>query len=34
FDTSAGIPVKEILLKLNLPNHRSLKDGGEGTDID
>ncbi|GJR03051.1 hypothetical protein Tco_0526035 [Tanacetum coccineum] len=29
FDTSAGNPVKEILLKLNLPNHRSLKDGGE-----
>ncbi|GKB19421.1 hypothetical protein Tco_0853344, partial [Tanacetum coccineum] len=23
------IPVKEILLKLNLPNHRILKDGGE-----
>ncbi|GJW12106.1 hypothetical protein Tco_1577933 [Tanacetum coccineum] len=36
FDTSAGNPVKEILLKLNLPDHRSiltdskiLKDGGE-----
>ncbi|GJV86628.1 hypothetical protein Tco_1530566 [Tanacetum coccineum] len=27
--TSAGNPVKEILLKLNLPNHRILKDGGE-----
>ncbi|GJX18623.1 hypothetical protein Tco_0221300, partial [Tanacetum coccineum] len=38
FDTSAGNPVKEILLKLNLPDHKSiltdskiLKDGGEGT---
>ncbi|GJV90915.1 hypothetical protein Tco_1538728 [Tanacetum coccineum] len=29
FDTSAGNLVKEILLKLNLPNHRLLKDGGE-----
>ncbi|GJS27654.1 hypothetical protein Tco_0488274 [Tanacetum coccineum] len=29
FDTSAGNPVKEILLKLNLPDHRKLKDGGE-----
>ncbi|GJR51867.1 hypothetical protein Tco_1402388 [Tanacetum coccineum] len=29
FDTSAGNPVKEILLKLNLPDHRILKDGGE-----
>ncbi|GKC33796.1 hypothetical protein Tco_1046180 [Tanacetum coccineum] len=28
FDTSAGNPVKEILLKLNLPDHRKLKDGG------
>ncbi|GJR46514.1 hypothetical protein Tco_1314617 [Tanacetum coccineum] len=27
--TSAGNPVKEILLKLNLPDHRKLKDGGE-----
>ncbi|GJT78226.1 hypothetical protein Tco_1044951 [Tanacetum coccineum] len=27
FDTPAGNPVKEILLKLNLPDHRSLKDG-------
>ncbi|GJS22974.1 retrovirus-related pol polyprotein from transposon TNT 1-94 [Tanacetum coccineum] len=26
---SAGNPVKEILLKLNLPDHRILKDGGE-----
>ncbi|GJU50663.1 hypothetical protein Tco_1220218 [Tanacetum coccineum] len=25
FDTSAGNPVKEILLKLNLPDHRYLK---------
>ncbi|GJT40495.1 retrovirus-related pol polyprotein from transposon TNT 1-94 [Tanacetum coccineum] len=31
FDTSSGNPVKEILLKLNLPNYRILKDGGEGT---
>nr|GFA07377.1 hypothetical protein [Tanacetum cinerariifolium] len=30
FDTSAGNPVKEILLKLNLPDHRRLKDGGKG----
>ncbi|GKE13026.1 hypothetical protein Tco_1416577, partial [Tanacetum coccineum] len=29
FFTSAGNPVKEILLKLNLPDHRILKDGGE-----
>ncbi|GKB27874.1 hypothetical protein Tco_0867275, partial [Tanacetum coccineum] len=29
FDTSTGNPVKEILLKLNLPDHRMLKDGGE-----
>ncbi|GJZ99929.1 hypothetical protein Tco_0672480 [Tanacetum coccineum] len=29
FDTSAGNPIKEILLKLNLPDHRILKDGGE-----
>ncbi|GKA94681.1 hypothetical protein Tco_0816719, partial [Tanacetum coccineum] len=29
FDTSARNPVKEILLKLNLPDHRILKDGGE-----
>ncbi|GJY25476.1 retrovirus-related pol polyprotein from transposon TNT 1-94 [Tanacetum coccineum] len=27
FNTSAGNPVKEILLKLNLPDHRILKDG-------
>ncbi|GJU17584.1 hypothetical protein Tco_1145550 [Tanacetum coccineum] len=31
FDTSAGNHVKEILLKLNLPDHRIFKDGGEGT---
>ncbi|GJT97394.1 hypothetical protein Tco_1092912 [Tanacetum coccineum] len=30
FDTSAGNPVKEILLKLNLPDHRIFKDGGIG----
>ncbi|GJX40587.1 hypothetical protein Tco_0255577 [Tanacetum coccineum] len=29
FNTSAGNLVKEILLKLNLPDHRILKDGGE-----
>ncbi|GKA76415.1 hypothetical protein Tco_0782876 [Tanacetum coccineum] len=29
FDTSAGNPVKEILPKLNLPDHRILKDRGE-----
>ncbi|GKE54764.1 hypothetical protein Tco_1489920, partial [Tanacetum coccineum] len=29
FDTSDGNPVKEILLKLNLADHRILKDGGE-----
>ncbi|GJS09857.1 hypothetical protein Tco_0366653, partial [Tanacetum coccineum] len=27
--TSARNPVKEVLLKLNLPDHRILKDGGE-----
>ncbi|GKC40843.1 hypothetical protein Tco_1053227 [Tanacetum coccineum] len=31
FDTSAGNPVKEILLKLNLLDLRIPKDGGEGT---
>ncbi|GJX91442.1 hypothetical protein Tco_0344768 [Tanacetum coccineum] len=31
FYTSAGNPVKEILFKLNLLDHRILKDGGEGT---
>ncbi|GJV50543.1 hypothetical protein Tco_1440755, partial [Tanacetum coccineum] len=29
FYTSAGNHVKEILVKLNLPDHRILKDGGE-----
>ncbi|GJU87559.1 hypothetical protein Tco_1295105 [Tanacetum coccineum] len=29
FYTSTGNPVNEILLKLNLPDHRILKDGGE-----
>ncbi|GKB22847.1 hypothetical protein Tco_0862248 [Tanacetum coccineum] len=29
FYTSAGNPVNEILLKLNQPDHRILKDGGE-----
>ncbi|GJV27551.1 retrovirus-related pol polyprotein from transposon TNT 1-94 [Tanacetum coccineum] len=32
FYTSAGNPVKEILLKLNLPDHRILKDEGEDGD--
>ncbi|GJU91517.1 retrovirus-related pol polyprotein from transposon TNT 1-94 [Tanacetum coccineum] len=31
FNTIAGNPVKEILLKLNLPDHRIRKDGGEST---
>ncbi|GJZ65683.1 hypothetical protein Tco_0622379 [Tanacetum coccineum] len=31
FDTSAGNHIREILLKLNLPDHRIFKDGGEGT---
>ncbi|GJR96793.1 hypothetical protein Tco_0268967 [Tanacetum coccineum] len=31
-NTTAGNLVKEILLKLNLPDHRILKDGGEGDD--
>ncbi|GJX92588.1 retrovirus-related pol polyprotein from transposon TNT 1-94 [Tanacetum coccineum] len=30
FDTSAGNTVNEILLKLNLPDHRILKDGHGG----
>ncbi|GJV47076.1 retrovirus-related pol polyprotein from transposon TNT 1-94 [Tanacetum coccineum] len=34
FYTSAGNPVKEILLKLNLPDHRILKDGGEEFECD
>nr|GEY14568.1 hypothetical protein [Tanacetum cinerariifolium] len=29
--TKAGNPVKKILLRLNLSDHRKLKDGGEGT---
>nr|GEU42941.1 putative ribonuclease H-like domain-containing protein [Tanacetum cinerariifolium]GEU42995.1 putative ribonuclease H-like domain-containing protein [Tanacetum cinerariifolium] len=29
FDTTSGNPVKEIVLKLNLLDHRILKDGGE-----
>ncbi|GKB74581.1 hypothetical protein Tco_0935993 [Tanacetum coccineum] len=28
FNTTAGNPVKKILLKLNLSDHRILKDGG------
>ncbi|GJV44627.1 hypothetical protein Tco_1429163 [Tanacetum coccineum] len=31
FDTLARNPIKEILLKLNLPDHRIFKDGGKGT---
>ncbi|GKE03401.1 hypothetical protein Tco_1395419, partial [Tanacetum coccineum] len=31
FNTSVGSPVKEIILKLNLPDHRILKDGHGGT---
>ncbi|GKD87086.1 hypothetical protein Tco_1358240, partial [Tanacetum coccineum] len=31
FNTTARNPVKEILLKLNIPDHRIRKDGGEGT---
>ncbi|GKD46606.1 hypothetical protein Tco_1271251, partial [Tanacetum coccineum] len=29
FNTTAGNPVKKILLKLNLSDHRNLKEGGE-----
>ncbi|GJU46182.1 putative reverse transcriptase domain-containing protein [Tanacetum coccineum] len=32
FDTSAGNPIKEILLKLSLLDHRIFKDGGEGSE--
>ncbi|GJT88936.1 hypothetical protein Tco_1070653, partial [Tanacetum coccineum] len=32
FDTSAGNPVKEIILKLNLPDHRILKDRDKDTE--
>ncbi|GKG30995.1 hypothetical protein Tco_0423483, partial [Tanacetum coccineum] len=31
FNTTAGNPVKKILLNLNLSDHRKLKEGGEGT---
>ncbi|GKB10516.1 hypothetical protein Tco_0844439 [Tanacetum coccineum] len=31
FNTAAGNHVKKILLKLNLSDHRKLKDGGEVT---
>ncbi|GJT60998.1 hypothetical protein Tco_1004531 [Tanacetum coccineum] len=31
FNTSAGNPVKKILLKLNLSDHRLFKDGGGGS---
>ncbi|GKD47483.1 hypothetical protein Tco_1272128 [Tanacetum coccineum] len=34
FYTLAGNPIKEILLKLNLPNHRIRKDGGEERIVD
>ncbi|GKC68343.1 hypothetical protein Tco_1100941 [Tanacetum coccineum] len=30
FNTTAGNPVKKILLKLNLSDHRLFKDGGGG----
>ncbi|GJT70184.1 retrovirus-related pol polyprotein from transposon TNT 1-94 [Tanacetum coccineum] len=30
FYTSVGNPIKDILLKLNIPDHRILKDGGKG----
>ncbi|GKE80793.1 hypothetical protein Tco_1550793, partial [Tanacetum coccineum] len=30
-DTYAGNPIKEILLNLNLPDHRSCKDGDGDT---
>ncbi|GJS52581.1 hypothetical protein Tco_0625943 [Tanacetum coccineum] len=33
FYTLAGNPVKEILLKLNLLDHRILKDGGEVKEV-
>ncbi|GKE69625.1 hypothetical protein Tco_1527697, partial [Tanacetum coccineum] len=29
FNTTAGNPVKKILPKLNLSDHRKLKEGGE-----
>ncbi|GJU65320.1 hypothetical protein Tco_1247155 [Tanacetum coccineum] len=31
FNTTAGNPVKKILLKLNLSDHRIFKDGGGGS---
>ncbi|GJU05039.1 hypothetical protein Tco_1121469 [Tanacetum coccineum] len=31
FNTTAGNPVKKILLKLNLSDHRLFKDGGGGS---
>ncbi|GJU64594.1 hypothetical protein Tco_1246429 [Tanacetum coccineum] len=34
FNTTAGNPVKKILLKLNLSDHRILKDGGEVISFD
>ncbi|GJQ92860.1 hypothetical protein Tco_0003999 [Tanacetum coccineum] len=33
FNTTAGNPVKKILLKLNLSDHRILKDGGEVKEV-
>ncbi|GJU96774.1 ribonuclease H-like domain-containing protein [Tanacetum coccineum] len=33
FNTTAGNPVKKILLKLNLSDHRLFKDGGGGQDV-
>ncbi|GKF48211.1 hypothetical protein Tco_0141462, partial [Tanacetum coccineum] len=31
FNTTAGNPVKKILLKLNISDHRLFKDGGGGS---
>ncbi|GJR95400.1 hypothetical protein Tco_0267574 [Tanacetum coccineum] len=33
FNTTAGNPVKKILLKLNLSDHRLFKDGGGGENV-
>ncbi|GKC49625.1 RNA-directed DNA polymerase, eukaryota, partial [Tanacetum coccineum] len=33
FNTTAGNPVKKILLKLNLSDHRKLKEGGEVKEV-
>ncbi|GJX15585.1 hypothetical protein Tco_0216417 [Tanacetum coccineum] len=33
FNTTAGNPVKKILLKLNLSDHRLFKDGGGGLTV-